>query len=104
MSGVGDSEPERFREDAAHATDSRETRLRRLKIRCWRRGSKEMDLLLGGFIDASAAQLTDADLTVFEALIREDDDVLYGWIAGRAPAPAELQPMVEKIARDSRPR
>ena len=32
--------------------ETRETRIKRLRMRSWRRGIKEMDLILGGFADA----------------------------------------------------
>ena len=33
--------------------ETREIRLRRLRLRSWRRGIREMDLILGGFADAA---------------------------------------------------
>lgn len=80
--------------------DTREARERRLKIRCWRRGTKEMDLILGGFFDAHHAELSDAELAAFEALTTEDDTELYRWIAGGAPGPVDHQPMIERLRRD----
>ncbi|MCI4665258.1 MAG: succinate dehydrogenase assembly factor 2 [Neomegalonema sp.] len=77
--------------------ETREVALRRLKVRCWRRGTKEMDLILGGFLDARGAQFSDAELTAFDALIREDDNVLYSWVAGSAAPAPEHAPMIEKI-------
>ena len=38
-------------------TEVRETRLKRLRLRCWRRGTKEMDLLFGKFADDGLADL-----------------------------------------------
>ncbi len=66
----------------------RETRLRRLRIRAWRRGIKEMDLLLGPYADGPAGALDEAALAAFEALLDENDQDLYAWISGaRPPAP-----------------
>ena len=65
----------------------RETRLKRLRIRCWRRGTKEMDLILGAFADRGAAELDDAGLDALEALLDENDNDLYTWVAGTVPAP-----------------
>ncbi|MFX7764087.1 succinate dehydrogenase assembly factor 2, partial [Acinetobacter baumannii] len=42
----------------------RETRLKRLGYRAWHRGTKEADLLIGGFFDAHAATWTDAEITL----------------------------------------
>ena len=38
----------------------REKRLKRLAIRSWRRGTKEMDLILGRFWDTEGSGLDDA--------------------------------------------
>jgi antitoxin CptB len=65
-------------------TETRDTRLKRLRIRCWRRGTKEMDLLLGPYADAVLAQLPDDQLDAFEALLNENDQDLYAWISGAA--------------------
>jgi antitoxin CptB len=62
-------------------------RLKRLRFRSWRRGFREADLLIGGFADAHLHELDDAQLDRFEALLAEDDHVLYGWIVGREPTP-----------------
>jgi antitoxin CptB len=64
--------------------ESRETRLKRLRIRCWRRGTKEMDLLFGPYADTTLATLPDDQLDAFEALLDENDHDLYAWISGAA--------------------
>ena len=67
-------------------TDQRETRLKRLKIRSWRRGTKEMDLLLGPFADGPLRDFDDAGLEAYEALLDENDNDLYIWVsAGGEP-------------------
>ncbi len=63
-------------------TPKEEARLKRLKIRCWRRGIKEMDLLLGPYADALLEGRTQTDLDAFEALIAEGDQQLYRWLSG----------------------
>jgi len=63
------------------------TRLARLRMRCWRRGTREMDLILGPFADSTLAQLGQADLEAFEALVAENDQDLYLWMSGQAAAP-----------------
>ena len=77
----------------------RSTRERRLKVRCWRRGTKEMDLILGGFFDNEGADLSDAELTAFEALIGEEDDALYRWVSGGEAAPERHAPLIERLKR-----
>ncbi len=79
-------------------TEDRETRLRRLRMRAWRRGTREMDLILGPFADARLAGLDGAALDLFEALLEENDHDLYGWVSGRAAAPARFAPLVALMA------
>ncbi|MEL6977711.1 MAG: succinate dehydrogenase assembly factor 2 [Pseudomonadota bacterium] len=86
---------------SGEAALDRDARLRRLRIRCWRRGTKEMDLILGGFFDRRGATLSDAALTEFEALIEEDDDRLYRWACGAEAPPERHAAMLERIQRDS---
>ena len=37
--------------------EDRDVRLRRLRLRSWRRGIREMDLILGGYADGALAGL-----------------------------------------------
>lgn len=78
-------------------TETRENRLKRLKIRCWRRGTKEMDLLFGQFADNGLAALPDADLDAFEALMDENDNDLYLWISGAEPVPGHHAGAVDQV-------
>lgn len=78
-------------------TETRETRLRRLQIRSWRRGTKEMDLILGRFWDTQGAALDDAALADYEALLAENDQDLYQWVSGQHPAPERFRPLVERL-------
>ena len=64
-------------------------RRRRNLIRSWRRGIREMDLVLGGFADAHIASLTDAELDTYEELLSVNDITLMNWITGAEPIPAE---------------
>ena len=81
-------------------TQIEETRLKRLKIRCWRRGTKEMDLILGGFADKHLTSLSAADLDALEALMEENDQDLYQWVSGQAAPPDVHQPLIARIARE----
>lgn len=74
-----------------------EPRLKRLKIRSWRRGTKEMDLILGPFFDARGAGLDAETLDRYEALLGENDQDLYQWFSGQANAPDDLAPMLDVI-------
>ncbi len=78
-------------------SDGAETRLKRLRIRSWRRGTREMDLILGGFADGPLAALDPASLADFEALLAENDHDLYGWVAGTGNAPVRFREIVGRI-------
>ncbi len=64
-------------------------RRKRLLFRSWHRGMKEADLLLGSFADRHLHELSDTELDAYEALLENDDALLYGWITGRTVAPPE---------------
>lgn len=74
-----------------------ETRIKRLRIRCWRRGMKEMDLLLGPYADKALAELPDAQMDEFEALLDENDQDLYAWVCGRGETPSALSPALDRV-------
>ena len=53
--------------------EPREIRLKRLHMRAWHRGTKEMDLILGGWADAHLAGADDAAIDLFERVLEEED-------------------------------
>lgn len=65
----------------------RETRLKRLRFRAWHRGTKEADLLVGGFFDRRAERWNDDQIGWFEALMDEQDVDIMAWAIGSAPVP-----------------
>ena len=75
-----------------------DVRLKRLRLRSWRRGIREMDLLLGGFADAHLATLTPAELDLYESLLEENDQELYAWTTGRETPPERLSDLVARVA------
>ena len=66
-------------------------RRKRLLFRCWHRGTREMDLILGRFADAEIAELTDTELTDLEGLIEVPDPDLYAALSGDAQLAPEYQ-------------
>ncbi|MGI9393574.1 MAG: succinate dehydrogenase assembly factor 2 [Boseongicola sp.] len=76
-------------------------RLKRLKIRSWRRGTREMDMILGPFCDAHAASLDLAALDLFETLLNENDQDLYLWVSGQTPSPPQYTGLIEMIQADT---
>jgi antitoxin CptB len=79
-------------------SESRETRIKRLKMRSMRRGIREMDLVLSAFADARLASLSDAELDIYDALLSENDHDLYQWITGQSSASAPYAAMISQIS------
>lgn len=85
-------------------TETAEARLKRMAMRSWRRGTKEMDLILGPFADAHLAGLPASDLDLYDALLEENDQDLLPWVLGQRPAPAPLAPLLARIGAFARDR
>ena len=77
--------------------ETAEARLKRMAMRSWRRGTKEMDLVLGPFADAHLSGLTEVDLGLYDALLEENDQDLMAWILGQSAPPATLAPLLARI-------
>ena len=67
------------------------TRLKRLKFRAWHRGTKEADLMIGGFFDTHGAGWTPEQLDWFEALLEEQDVDIMAWAIGSMPCTPEWE-------------
>ena len=77
-------------------------RRRRLRYRAWHRGTKEADLIVGGFVERHIAVFTEADLDELEAVLELPDVDLADWLSGRRPIPEEVAtPMLLRIASEA---
>lgn len=94
----------RLTEAAAPGAEPPEARLKRLRMRAWRRGTKEMDLVLGPFADARLATLAPADLDIFDAILSENDQDLLQYVLGQSRPPAAIGPLMDEIAGFARQR
>jgi antitoxin CptB len=79
-------------------TETAEARLKRMTMRSWRRGTKEMDLVLGPYADAHLAAMTEEDLLIYDRLLEEHDQDLMAWLLGQSPAPVWAQALLARIA------
>lgn len=77
--------------------ESREARLKRLRMRSMRRGIKEMDLILTAYAEARLEAMSETDLTAYDVLLSENDQDLYQWVSGQAPAPETLAVLVADV-------
>ena len=77
-----------------------DARRKRLLFRCWHRGTREMDLILGRFADAEIGNLSERELTGLEELLNVPDADLYAAVAGQSELRAGLDgALFERIRR-----
>ena len=75
-------------------------RRKRLRFRAWRRGFREIDLILGGFADRHSATLDACEVDAFERLLEMRDLDVYDWIIGAAaPPPDHDTGLLERLRR-----
>jgi antitoxin CptB len=84
--------------------EARENRLKRMAMRSWRRGMKEMDLILGPYADVRLAALGGEVLELYDALLSENDQEIYSWITGAAAPPERFRALIAEIAEFARSR
>jgi antitoxin CptB len=73
-------------------------RRKRLLFRCWHRGTREMDLILGRFADTEIADLTNDELGQLEQLIEVPDPDLYAALTGNSRlAPQYASALFDRI-------
>ena len=74
--------------------------LRALKYRAWHRGTREADMMIGGFFDAHHADWGANERALFAALLTEQDVDIMAWAIGTQPVPERYQgPMMEALQR-----
>ena len=74
-------------------------RRRRILYRCWHRGIREMDLVLGQFAEAEIGILDDQTLDALEQIMAEDDHDLLRWVTGAEAVPERYRTaLFSKIA------
>ena len=67
-----------------------QTLRKRLRFRSWHRGTREMDLILGGFADRHLAALDHGQLESYALLLEESDPDIYEWLTGQGHCPASI--------------
>ena len=71
---------------------------KRLSMRAWRRGMREMDLILGPYADAHLAAMDAGLLAQFDALLDQNDQDLLPWVLGQRPRPEAFAVLLDHIA------
>ena len=83
---------------STRSSDGLDDRRKRLLFRCWHRGTREMDLILGRFADAEIENLSDDELVQFEHLMDVPDPDLYAALTGKMPpAPDYANGLFDRI-------
>ena len=72
---------------------------KKLKIRSWRRGTKEMDLILGQFADKNIDNLSEKDLFSYKELLKCDDHQIYNWILCKEKIPENFKKIVSFVKK-----
>ena len=85
---------------STRSSDGLDVRRKRLLFRCWHRGTREMDLILGRFADAEIENLSDRELDELERLIEMPDPDLYAALIGDKPIAGEYAgPLFDRLKR-----
>ncbi len=71
---------------------------KRMRMRAWRRGTREMDLVLGPYADVRLAGMAPDELALFDALLDEADQDLYPWVSGQVAAPPAYAALLADLA------
>ena len=81
---------------AMHADEE----LKRLRWRAHHRGTREADILVGGFFDAHASRWSADDRCRFAEMLDEQDVDIIAWATGTAEAPERFRgPMLEALRK-----
>lgn len=75
-------------------------RRRRIKFRAWHRGTREADLMIGGFTDQHLDGCDETGVAWFEAMLEENEVDVMAWALGTQVAPARFEgPLLEALRR-----
>ena len=74
--------------------------LKALRYRAWHRGTREADMMIGGFFDAHHASWDEDMRGLFAALLNETDVDIMAWAIGTQPVPERFAgAMIEAMQR-----
>jgi len=76
--------------------------IKRLRWRC-RRGMRELDQLLGWYLDVRYEKVDDAAKSAFATLLDQQDPQLWNWLSGQAvPTQDDWCCIIDEIRRRNR--
>ena len=68
-----------------------ETYKKKIIYKASHRGSKEMDILLGNFINKYIELFNENELNIFDSILDCDDEDIYQWILGKKDIPTRYE-------------
>jgi len=84
--------------------ETADARLKRMAMRSWRRGTKEMDMILGPFADVRLAGMEPKTLDLYDQLLWENDQELLPWVLGQVAPPPPYDELIAEIGVFARAR
>ena len=69
------------------SSEGLDVRRKKILMRAWHRGIKEMDLMFGRFVDGELVSLNDQELAELEMLLDQHDRDLLQWFTDELPVP-----------------
>jgi antitoxin CptB len=75
---------------STRSSEGLDDRRKRLLFRCWHRGTKEMDFILGRFADVHIGELSESAVDDLERLIELPDPDLYDAFNDKTQLPPEF--------------
>jgi antitoxin CptB len=82
------------------SSEGLDARRRRLLFRAWRRGVREIDLIVGRFADAHIEAFDERALDDFERLIEAPNAELYAWVVDAGSVPPHYDTAVLTALRN----
>ncbi len=73
--------------DQTPTTGALDARRRRLLFRATHRGTRENDILVGGFVAARIAVFSNDEMAALEAIMELPDPQVADWLTGRSDMP-----------------
>ena len=70
---------------------------KKLSIRSWRRGTKELDLILGQFSDNNLNELSMSELNLYEQFLSNDDYLIHNWLFSKETSPKIFKRLIKRI-------
>ena len=72
---------------------------KKLLIRSWRRGTKELDLILGQFSQENLINFEMSELELYEQFLSIDDHLIYNWLFEKEESPRIYKSLVKQIKK-----